>query len=444
MIRLRQAARQLGSGDVPPAFKTGVVEADDVAAALHTAAVQAQASTAELQLRVAQAVADARQIQAQLLESQKHEAIGRLTGGLAHDFNNLLQTITTSLQLALRAVPQDGPQHRALQAGVRATGKAAGLIRQMTAFGPTAAFSPEPIRVEDWLLRSEELLTKALAGKATLAAAVDTSLPALFVDAGQLELATMNLVFNARDAMPQGGTVRIEARRARTEEVRGLAAGEYLCLAIVDSGHGMTSEVLAQATDPYFSTKPSPTARGMGLSQVQAFARQSGGALVLESQEGQGTRAKLILPAQENRPASSLTGAAPKATSSEGIDLKPLRVLMVEDDALAASVVVPALQAAGHDVQLCETADRAVQVLEEDEHFDVLFTDVVMPGQMNGIQLVRWAQVHRPELPAVVATGYTEEKVDPALVVLHKPYEVASLLATLHSVTDRTRSTPAA
>lgn len=256
LIRLRLAARQLGAGEVPPALRTGVTEADDVAVALHRAGIQAQHSTDELHRQVGEAVEKAQRVQAQLLESQKHEAMGRLTGGLAHDFNNLLQTITTSLQLALRIVPADTGAHKAIQAGVRASGKAAGLIRQMTAFGRADAVVPEQVRVEDWLLRSQDLLHKALAGKAALTFMVDTAVPPLWVDPTQLELAVLNLLFNARDAVGNGGTVRIEARKARTEETKTLSPGDYLCFSVVDTGHGMSPVVLARAVEPY--SRPSP------------------------------------------------------------------------------------------------------------------------------------------------------------------------------------------
>ena len=434
MFQLRDAALQLGADQVPPALATGVSEADAVAAALRRAGQHAQQAQQELQARVAAAVEEARQAQAKLLESQKHEAIGRLTGGLAHDFNNLLQTISTAVQLALRVVPE-GPHRRALQAAVGASAKAAGLVRQMLAFGRAATLAPRPVAVNDWLLQSEELIKKTLQGRVGLSAHIAPGLPAVMVDPTQLDLALLNLIFNARDAMPEGGTVTIAGRKAQADELAGLPPGRYVRLSVADTGHGMDAATMAQAVEPYFTTKPVGAGSGLGLAQVQAFARHSGGLLRLRSEAGQGTEVTLLLPvADAAAPAPLQAGSVPALPGDAA--RRPLRVLMVEDDALAASVVVPALQAAGHQVQLCETADQAQAVLQGEASFDVLFTDVVMPGRLNGIDLAQWAREHRPQLPTVLATGFTQQAPDADLVVLHKPYAIDHLLATLARATS--------
>ena len=442
MFQLRDAALQLGADQVPPELATGVSEADAVGAALRRAGLHAQQAQQQLQARVTAAVEEARQAQAQLLESQKHEAIGRLTGGLAHDFNNLLQTITTAVQLALRVVPE-GPHRRALQAAVGASAKAAGLVRQMLAFGRAATLAPRPVAVNDWLLQSEELIKKTLQGRIALSARIAPGLPAMMVDPTQLDLALLNLIFNARDAMPEGGTVTIAGREAEAEDLSGLPPGRYLRLSVADTGQGMDAATLAKAVEPYFTTKPVGAGSGLGLAQVQAFARHSGGALRLRSQPGQGTEVTMLLPVAA-QPADAVPAALPgpegasgAAAAPEAVPTRPLRVLMVEDDALAASVVVPALQAAGHQVQLCDNADQAQALLQGEAPFDVLFTDVVMPGRLNGLDLAHWVREHRPQLPTVLATGFTQQAPDAGLVVLRKPYAIDHLLATLATAAAR-------
>ncbi|WP_052736207.1 ATP-binding protein [Aquincola tertiaricarbonis] len=433
MEQLRDAARQLEDDAVPPPLSTGVREADAVASALHRAGVHSQRARQELRSRVADAVQQAQQAQRKLLDAQKHEAIGRLTGGIAHDFNNLLQTISAGIQLTLRKLPE-GPQRRALEAALGASAKAAGLVRQMQAFGRETATEARPVRLADWLLGAQELLRKSLQDRITLQAQIPPGLPALLVDPTQLELALLNLIFNARDAMPQGGQLTLAAQRAEPAHIQGLAPGEYLSLTVSDTGEGMDAHTLAKAVEPYFTTKPVGQGSGLGLAQVRAFARQSGGDLRLASAPGAGTQAMLVLPVAQAEARSGMAPpapAAPAAAQPAGQAERGLAVLMVEDDTLAASVVMPALAEAGHQVRLCENANLARTVLEGPEHFDVLFTDVVMPGRMDGIDLVRWARQARPGLPALVATGFTAQALDTELRVLRKPYAIDALLAAL-------------
>lgn len=431
LLLLRDAAAQLGQDAVPPPLATGLEEADAVSAVLHAAGRQSQEAKQLLQQRVAQAVEDAKVAQARLLDGQKHEAIGRLTGGLAHDFNNLLQTITISMQMVKRGLPE-GQQRRAMESGIRACGKAADLVRQMLTFGRATPLEPRPTSLSDLLLKTQELASKALTGRIEMTAAVEPGLPPLLVDPTQLELALLNLIFNARDAMPEGGKIRIVGRLATTAEGRGLGDGAFACVAVSDTGQGMTPETLARALEPYFTTKPVGAGSGLGLAQVHALARQSGGELTLRSALGEGTTVSLLLP-------TCRAEISTEQVAAPTVAVHPLVILMVEDDVLAASVVAPALEAAGHRVTLCATADDACQILQGPAQFDVLFTDVVMPGTMTGIDLVAWARIHRPSLPAVVATGYTAQHLDADLAVLRKPYEIDALLLALRMAADSGR-----
>ncbi|HEX7889964.1 MAG TPA: ATP-binding protein [Ramlibacter sp.] len=422
---LKHAAAALGRNEVPPCARSGLEEVDAVNAAMHDAGVRLEASGREMQQRVSEAVQGAEQARTRLLESQKHEAIGRLTGGIAHDFNNLLQTITMGLHLVERSVPT-GRHSRAVTSALNASTKAADLVRQMLTFGRSQPLRPEPVDVRDFLLKNQELTRKAVGERVHLVAHVDIGVRAVHVDATQLELALLNLIFNARDAMPHGGSIQVRARAATSAESDRLPAGDYACLEVQDDGPGIPIELQAKVFDPYFTTKPVGAGSGLGLAQVLGFARQSGGDVRLASSPGQGTCITLLLPACEAVPVAGRIHGTVAAH-------RQLRILMVEDDVLVSSVVVPALEAEGHDVTLCASGDEAQEFLQDGWRFDLLFTDVVMPGGLGGLELAAWCRARMPELGVVVTTGYTAEQIEPSLAVLRKPYAMAELLAALQA-----------
>jgi signal transduction histidine kinase len=410
---LHEAAAKLRADQVPLRLATGVREVDDISAVLHDAGLHSLEATRTLEQRVADAVQQAEDAQAKLLEGQKHEAIGRLTGGLAHDFNNLLQTISTALQVFERT--KDAPPHpRTLDAALRATHRAAQLVRQMLTVGRTRPQQLAAVAFGDFLLGARELVQKAVGQGVALRADVDPALRHLHVDPSQLELALLNLIFNARDAMPGGGRVTVSARNIE---------GQRAVVAVTDTGLGMDEQTLARATDPYFTTKPVGRGSGLGLAQVRGFALQSGGDIRLSSTPGKGTTVEMHLPTIDAPPPAQ----AASARASCG---RPLRVLMVEDDLLVSSVVVPALEAAGHAVTLSATADEAVERLRGGAAFDVVFTDVVMPGRMSGMDLAAWCREQRPAQPVVVASGYSAQALA-SVEVLNKPYDVNALLEAL-------------
>jgi signal transduction histidine kinase len=425
VLALKDAAADLGANRVPAALATGLAEADAVSAVLRAAGERAQQAERVLHARVDEAVRDAQVAQARLLEAQKHEAIGRLTGGIAHDFNNLLQTISMGLHVIERAVGE-GRHARALQAAMGACARAADLVRQMLAFGRTQSLDPQPVALGDFLLKNEELTRKAVGERIVLRADVEPGLPAVQVDPAQLELALLNLIFNARDAMPQGGSITLRARPAAAGDTAALGQGGYVSLQVIDDGPGMDAQTRARAFEPYFTTKPVGRGSGLGLAQVLAFTRQSGGDAQLRSAPGEGTCVTLLLP-QATGSAAPAAASAPEPAAPA----RPLHILMVEDDVLVASVVQPALESHGHQVTLCRSADDAVRVLSAGAAFDVLFTDVVMPGSMSGLDLVAWCARECPALPAVVATGYTAQRAEGDARVLRKPYAMATLLQAL-------------
>jgi CheY-like chemotaxis protein len=232
-------------------------------------------------------------------------------------------------------------------------------------------------------------------------------------------------VFNARDAMPGGGTVVIRGRLASATQASALAPGRYLAVDVADSGGGMDAEVLQRVFEPYFTTKAVGVGSGLGLPQVRAFAVQSGGAATISSERGVGTTVSLLLPVS-GQPVEHAGATAAPATP-----FQPLRVLFVEDDLLVSSVVVPALRAAGHSVRHCLNGDAAARALQDGGLFDVVFTDVVMPGAMSGLDLAAWCRANMPALAVIVATGYTTQHIDAGVKVLAKPYSMDVLLVEL-------------
>ncbi|MBL0730062.1 ATP-binding protein [Piscinibacter sp. HJYY11] len=432
IVQLHEAALQLGRDEVPTALSTGVAELDEVSRTLEQAGRRSHEATLTLQKEVALAVDEARKAQAALLEGQKREAIGRLTGGLAHDFNNLLQTISTGLHVVDRQTGDEVPHRRFLEAAMRATGKAADLVKQMMTFGRAQPLRPQPVKLLNFVLQTQELTRKAVGERVQLTAEIEPALPAVLVDPAQLELALLNLIFNARDAMPEGGAIRISARMANSEESAPLGGKQHVCLQVSDNGAGMSPETRERAFDPYFTTKPIGAGTGLGLAQVLAFARQSNGDARLDSMAGVGTRVTLLLPVTHQ----AELAVEPEATAREAG--RALSILMIEDDSLVSSVVVPALRDAGHEVTHSSSADQAQAVLTGRTDFDVLFTDVVMPGKLSGLDLVDWCRVHLPAMAAVVATGYNTRETRADVQELRKPYSLDDLLAALQrAVQDR-------
>lgn len=425
VLALRASARELAGNRPVPSVHTPLAEANEVAEVLRESSVQILQFNTALEARVQQAVTQAKQSQAQLVESQKREAIGRLTSGLAHDFNNLLQTISMGLELSLRTTGP-GPHERALQNARDAAARAADLVRQLQTFGRSAPTAPEPVDLPDFVLRSTSIMRNALGRGIELDVELESGLPPVRVDPAHLELAVLNLIFNARDALQRGGHVVLSGRRAAADESLDLQPGEYVAVEVVDNGVGIPADALSRVLEPYFTTKPVGMGTGLGLAQVHAFALQSGGDLRIQSVEGEGTRVTLMLPV-----ATAPAAARKEESPLQDVPLPPVRILVVEDDPLVASVVAPALEAEGHTVELLTSADAAVLRLSSRVHFDVVFTDVVMPGAMDGLELAMWVREHRPDVAVLVATGYAPRDPEAGSEVLRKPYRISDLLNAL-------------
>jgi len=428
---LREAAQRLGRNEPVQARRSGVLELDAVSQAMSDASERRRGATAELERRVADAVASFERSQRALVQAQKLEALGRLTGGIAHDFNNVLQTLTAGLQvLNFRAA---GEQRDVIERCQRAVARGTQLGRQLMAFGRVQDVSVETIDTATRLAEARELLGSALPADVRLFYDLAPGVWPVTVDPAQLELALLNLIMNARDAMPAGGTITLRAHNETVGAGRGdLAAGEYAVIIVADEGQGMGPEVLARALDPFYTTKGVGKGSGMGLPQAYGFARQSGGSLVVESEAGRGTRVTIHLPrAREPLSTRAPGGALAPLPASKG------RVLLVEDDEHVRETVSSGLRAAGFDIDGVDTADEALGRIEGGERYDAVLTDVVMPGELSGLDLARHIRARHPRMGVVVVTGYSDRAVQmPGVRALPKPYDLRQAVDALNAAMD--------
>ena len=389
-------------------------------------------------LGVARDVTQQRQAEERLRRAEKLEALGQLTGGVAHDFNNLLQVVTSGLALLERADGgKGGSGHRAklIEAMRDATGRGAELARRLLIFARRHTQRPELIALGPWLdAKAPHLLSRTLRGDVRVRTRLSTDLPAIHADAAELELAVLNLAFNARDAMPSGGDVLIEAEAvqlAPDHDPDGLD-GRFVRLSVSDTGTGMTPEIVNHLFEPFFTTKPPGQGTGLGLAQVYGFARQSGGAVHVRSEPGRGTTVSLLLPVAEHvLPANP----APAAPSSPPADRR-LSILVCEDDDSIARLVCELLDQLGHRARRVANAAEALAALGENASsgrcaVDLLLTDVIMPGGMDGATLAREAARRHPGLRVLLTTGYQGNAEADGLPVLHKPYHLQDLAAAL-------------
>ncbi|HEY1225743.1 MAG TPA: ATP-binding protein, partial [Ramlibacter sp.] len=382
MEDLRHDAQQLGDGAAVQPRASGLLDVDAVNEALVDASNRLRSANAELEQRVAAAVASFEHSQRALVQAQKLEALGRLTGGIAHDFNNVLQTLTTGLHAA--RLGSDEKVRRLLATCERAVARGSELARQLMVFGRVQEVRIETFDHAQRLREVQPLLTGALPTDIAFTQDVAPGLWPVTADPLQLELALLNLVMNARDAMPRGGRLRLQVANVEgTPPGQDLPAGDYVAIALHDEGEGMSDEVLARALDPFFTTKAVGRGSGLGLPQAYGFARQSGGALVLRSRVGEGTTVTLVLPRAKAEPQAAAPAAPAGGLQGTGC------VLLVEDDPLVRDTVRSGLEVSGFDVETAGDADEALQLLAGAHRIDVVLTDVVMPGSMNGVDLAR-------------------------------------------------------
>ncbi|MEJ8849144.1 PAS domain S-box protein [Variovorax rhizosphaerae] len=373
-----------------------------------------------------------RESEARLRQSQKMEAIGQLTGGIAHDFNNLLQGITGPIELMRRRVALGRTEglERYMDAAAQSARRAASLIQRLLAFSRRQTLDPKPMNVNELIASMGELLRRTLGEHVRLRIAPDAATGAAFGDAAQLESAILNLAINARDAMPQGGELRIGTAAVLVDETDArrldLRPGHYCTISVTDTGIGMTPEVLAKAFDPFFTTKPIGQGTGLGLSMVYGFTQQSRGLVQIQSQLGVGTSVTLYLP---RAPASEPAAVANPPSASPIPQGQGEVVLVVEDDPAVRLLVLDVLDGMGYRTLYVHDGASAIPILRSTARIDLLVSDVGLPG-LNGRQVAEIARGLRPELPVLFMTGYAKhvrtraEFLGPGMQMIPKPFEI--------------------
>jgi PAS domain S-box-containing protein len=389
-----------------------------------------------LERRVEVQIAEHLKTEDALRQSQKMEAVGQLTGGIAHDFNNVLGAVVGSFDL-IRRKPDDTERvHRFAEAGLKAAERGAKLTGQLLAFARAQQLEMKPLRVSDLVLGMRDMLTHALGPMVHLDLRLDEGDTPVMADPTQLEMAVLNLSINARDAMPKGGTTTLATRLRRIDDDAELAPGQYVELAVADTGSGMDQAVAARAFEPFFTTKGVGKGTGLGLSQVYGIAHQAGGSVRLESRPGMGTTVRILLP-------RTAIGAEPEASPAQdarGVPLRASTVLVVDDDANLRGVLVETLEALGYRVLQAEDGPSGLATLAN-ERPDLLMLDFAMPG-MNGAEVARHALARHPDLPIMFATGYADtaaisDVLGPRAQVLRKPFRVSELQAMLDTALDQ-------
>ena len=384
-------------------------------------------------------------IEEELRQSQKMEAVGQLTGGIAHDFNNLLTVITGNLEM-VEARVQDDRILTLLHEAQDAAEDGAKLTGQLLAFGRRQPLNPKLTDVSELVATFSGLLRRTLGEAIELRTVVTGASHHVLVDASQLQNALLNLVINARDAMPRGGRLTVEINRKQLDrdyaqmypEVR---AGDYVMISVTDTGTGMTPEVRQRAFEPFFTTKGVGGGTGLGLSMVYGFVKQSGGHIQLYSEPGQGTSVRLFLPAVRQLRKQPVVGEELDGAMDGFHGRGHGHVLVVEDDARVRRVAVARLADAGYQIIEAGTAAEALAKLEEHPEVRLLFTDIVMPGGMTGDELAKAVRARRPDIKILFTSGYAEPEVAGRELSesgswLKKPYTAKELIARLSQLLD--------
>jgi signal transduction histidine kinase/CheY-like chemotaxis protein len=415
--------------------KTSELERERLLGELATERVALSELTATLEERVNDRTAElmtevaAREkAQTRLVQSQKMESIGQLTGGVAHDFNNLLMAVMGSLDLLRKRLPDDARAQRLINNALQGARRGAALTQRMLAFARQQELKTSSADLANLLYGMRDLLDRSLGPQIELKLDIREGLPPAQIDPNQIELAVLNLAINSRDAMPTGGQILITLR----QDDAGGKTGDLL-LSVADSGTGMNEETLAKAIEPFFSTKPVGKGTGLGLSMVHGLAHQSGGRLVLRSKKGEGTSAELWLPAVDRTGMEKTKTSAIVEFSGKTM---PLRVLAVDDDNLVLVNTIAMLEDLGHTVFSASSGAEALAIFKE-EDIQLVVTDQLMP-RMTGVQLAALLHAEVPDLPVILATGYAEFDREGGrdLPQLAKPFDQADL-ATVIAATVR-------
>ncbi len=369
-----------------------------------------------------------------LFQSQKMDAIGQLTGGIAHDFNNLLMAILGSLELVGKRLPEDPRIAPLIDNAIQAAQRGTALTQRMLAFARRQDLDLEPVDVPTLVRGMTDLLQRSLGPSIPIETRFPLLLGPVHADANQLEMALLNLVLNARDAMPDGGAIVIAAREENMPagSMDGLKPGRYVCLSVSDTGEGMDKATLARAMEPFFTTKGVGRGTGLGLSMVHGMTEQSGGRFVLKSRMNEGTTAELWLPLAK---AAKVPREAERASKEAAAPTRPLLVLAVDDDGLVLMNTTLMLEELGHTVLEAGSAKQALDILRREPTVDLVITDHAMP-HMTGVQLAATIREERPDLPIILATGYAElpPGSETDLPKLAKPFRQRDLMQAVAAV----------
>jgi len=375
--------------------------------------------------------------QSALVQSQKMESIGQLTGGLAHDFNNLLNIIMGSIELIDRTT-DDARIHRLAGNARQAVSRGARLTSQLLAFARSQTMDLRVTDVNDLLSGMHDLLGLSLGATVSVVTHLDPDIPAAIADANQLELAVLNLGINARDAMPGGGTVTLTTSLRRGDG--DLPDGAYVVIAVADTGSGIAPAALSKVFDPFFTTKPVGKGTGLGLSQVYGIARQSGGTARIDSELGKGTVVELWLSvASGGAPAATATAAADAAKATAEDHASGDDILVIDDDAIVRNLIVECLQSLGYQVRQAADGETGLKLLAEQAP-DLLMVDFIMPG-LNGAEVIERVRAVLPDLPIILATGYVDAQVSAELLqrelILQKPFDIDDLATMVRQALAR-------
>ncbi|ENA28604.1 PAS domain S-box protein [Pseudomonas sp. HPB0071] len=393
-----------------------------------------------LEARVASEVAERTRVEETLHQAQKMEAVGQLTGGIAHDFNNLLTGIIGSLELMQRrhSAGSSKDDERYINAAVTSAQRAAALTQRLLAFSRRQTLDLKAIDVNQLVASLEDLLNRTAGENIKVVTALSAGLPLACMDANQLESALINLVINARDAMPHGGTITISTAAFDVEsdqEARWaeLKEGQYIQLTVTDTGMGMAPDVLAKVFEPFYTTKPIGQGTGLGLSMVYGYLKQAKGSVQILSEPGNGTSVYLYMPCHKGD-ANTLPAEKNRVAPLGSGEI----VLVVEDEAVVRSLIVEVLDELGYRALQAADAQEAIPLLESDQRIDLMISDVGLPG-MNGRQLADFARLSRPNLKVLFATGYAEGSnvsgyLAPNMEIITKPFAIEALASKIKEI----------
>lgn len=394
-------------------------------------------------------VTELKQMEEQLRQAQKMEIVGQLTGGVAHDFNNLLTVILGQADLLETFLDDSQEAPDPLREGLAliadASHRAADLTQRLLAFSRRQTLNPRVVNVGRIIKQIEPLLRRTIGENVEVEVVQSAGLWDVEVDVSQFENAILNLALNARDAMLDGGQLSIEATNTRIDEHYaaangGIIPGQYVMVAVSDTGSGMVREVVARAFEPFFTTKEVGTGTGLGLSMVYGFLRQSGGQAKIYSEPGDGTMVRLYLPRWFPAPVCSTTQKGASSSSTPGGDE---RILLVEDDELLRAFISRSLDQLGYRVLPVRDGPEAIEIMHSGERFDLLFTDVVLPGGMTGRQVAESIRQRQPDIRILFASGYSDNvvvhqgRLTPDVDFLSKPFSQAELAQKVRRVIDQ-------